>query len=56
MKYFFITFGIFSFIILIMAIGVIFSGKRINGSCGGLGKILGKDCDFCENKNECTNS
>ena len=37
-----------------MAVGVIFSNKVLKGSCGGLGKVLGKDCDFCDKKDQCT--
>ena len=39
--------------ILLMAVGVIFTGKSLKGSCGGLGKIMGVNCDNCEKKNEC---
>ncbi len=48
------TLGIFSTTILLMAVGVIFSNKVLKGSCGGLGKVLGKDCDFCDKKDQCT--
>lgn len=47
------TLGIFSTAIFFMAVGVVFSNKVLKGSCGGLGKILGKDCDFCENRHKC---
>lgn len=36
-----------------MAVGVIFSNKVLKGSCGGLGKIFGKDCQICEHKDKC---
>lgn len=36
-----------------MALGVIFSNRNLKGSCGGLGKIMGEDCMFCEKKEEC---
>jgi hypothetical protein len=50
----------FSLIVLVlvlvgMAVGVIFSNKRLKGSCGGLGQIMGEDCMFCEKKEQCKN-
>ena len=35
MTLFFVTFGIIVFLVLIMAIGVLFGRKPIAGSCGG---------------------
>ena len=38
-----------------MAVGVIFSNRRIKGSCGGLASMPGQDgpaCDLCENPSE----
>ena len=53
MKMFLITlFGMTSFIFL-MAIGFILVGKRLKGSCGGLGAIMGEDCMFCSKAEEC---
>ncbi len=34
-----ITFGFFLIVILLMAIGVIFNKKTIQGSCGGLNNV-----------------
>ena len=48
-----ITFGFFAIVILLMSVGYIVAGKKLNGSCGGLGKLMGKDCDFCEKKDQC---
>jgi hypothetical protein len=48
MTIFLITFGAMLLVILIMAIGYIFKGKTISGSCGGIGALgLEKECD-CE--------
>jgi uncharacterized protein len=54
MKIFLITLGAMLLTIGGMAIGVIFSNKRLKGSCGGLNKVLGEDCDFCEKKDQCS--
>ena len=37
-----------------MAIGVIFSNRELKGSCGGLNKLMGEDCQFCDKKDQCT--
>lgn len=46
-----VTIAVFAIVVLIMSIGVIFSGRCIRGSCGGE-EILGPDgellnCDTC---------
>jgi hypothetical protein len=38
-----------------MAVGVIFSNRKLKGSCGGLGKLMGEDCNFCDKKEQCEN-
>ena len=48
-----VTFLFFSIVVLAMSVGYIFAGKKLQGSCGGLGKLMGKDCDFCEKKDQC---
>lgn len=50
MGLFLTTVFVFAFVIFIMAIGVILSNRRIEGSCGGAG-----GCDFCllKNKKNC---
>ncbi|MCI5097223.1 MAG: (Na+)-NQR maturation NqrM [Rhodobacteraceae bacterium] len=45
METFFLAFGLLLLIMLGMALGVIFMGKRIKGSCGGLNAI--SDADHC---------
>ena len=43
---FVITFFVFLFVMLLMAVGVIFSKKRLKGSCGGLASVgIEKSCD-----------
>jgi hypothetical protein len=43
------VFGVFSFLVAIMAIGVIMGRRPISGSCGGIGRINGDDseCAIC---------
>lgn len=44
-----LTFGLLVIVMLGMAVGVIFSNKRIKGSCGGLNAIAGADhCIVCK--------
>ncbi len=56
MKLFFITLVIFILSVLGLAMGAIFSKKYLKGSCGGLGKIMGKKCEHCGNEGKCKNS
>jgi hypothetical protein len=47
-----VTFVAFVLVILGMSVGVIFSGKKIQGSCGGLGATAlnengDKTCGYC---------
>ena len=41
MTTFLLTLSLFGILMLIMAVGAIFSGKALRGSCGG---VPGKDC------------
>ncbi|MTI10379.1 (Na+)-NQR maturation NqrM [Curvivirga aplysinae] len=45
METFFLAFGLLLIVIVGMALGVIFQGKTIKGSCGGLNAIA--DADKC---------
>lgn len=48
MEIFLITFGAMLVMVAAMAVGVIFSGKEIKGSCGGMKNIEGLQCGLCE--------
>lgn len=50
---FLVTFSALVIVMAIMAVGVIFKGKKLQGSCGGLGRVIGEDCMFCDKKDEC---
>ena len=51
MKLFLLTLSVFGLALFGMSLGVIFSDRRIRGSCGGLSKSGGKHakvaCDDC---------
>lgn len=48
METFILTFSLLAIVMLGMALGVIFAGKTIKGSCGGLNAISGADkCVVC---------
>jgi len=51
MTLFLITLTVFGLVLLGMSVGVIFSNRRIRGSCGGLSHADGKQgqmtCDAC---------
>ncbi len=53
MEYFWAVLTILVLTITFMAVGVIFSNRKLKGSCGGLGSIMGEDCMFCEKKDQC---
>lgn len=45
METFFLAFGLLLVVVIGMSLGVVFAGKRIKGSCGGLNAI--GDADQC---------
>lgn len=52
-KMFLLSLAVVGIALLGMAVGVILSNRRLQGSCGGLGAIMGEDCMFCDKKEEC---
>jgi len=53
MDYFIATLIVLSIFITLMSLGVILSNKPLKGSCGGLGKATGENCELCGKKDEC---
>lgn len=51
----FLTFLILLLVVTGMAVGVIFRGKPIKGSCGGIASLgMGQACEICGgDKNKC---
>ncbi|MDF1689530.1 MAG: (Na+)-NQR maturation NqrM [Cycloclasticus sp.] len=54
MNTFLVTFLFFLLFVVVMAVGVIFSNKKIKGSCGGLNSVDGLEgeCLLCNKKCE----
>ncbi|ORU90440.1 MAG: hypothetical protein A6F71_05595 [Cycloclasticus sp. symbiont of Poecilosclerida sp. M] len=52
MNTFLITFVFFLLFVVVMAVGVIFSNRKIKGSCGGLNNVDGLEgeCLLCNKK------
>ncbi len=54
MALFLLTIGVLAFIMLIMSVGVIFSGRCLRGSCGGPAVLDGRGepvtCATCPNR------
>ena len=50
---FLVTLIVLVVFMLAMAVGVLIKGKQLQGSCGGLGRVMGEDCMFCDKKTEC---
>ena len=53
MSTFLLTPLVFGLFFMCLAVGVIFSNKRLKGSCGGLANMTGEDgksmCEICPN-------
>lgn len=59
MKIFLVTLVVFAVAVVLMAVGVLFSNRRMKGSCGGLAGMKDADgnsmCDICTHPSaECT--
>ena len=50
---FIITSIFFTLFILGLSVGYIFAGKKLQGVLWWLVEDFGKDCDFCDKKDEC---
>ncbi len=49
-----LTFCFFAAVFVLMAVGYIFKGKCLAGTCGGLNMLFGKTaCQACEEKSKC---
>lgn len=53
MKLFLLSLVVVGIALTGMAVGVIFSNRKLKGSCGGLGAVMGEDCMFCDKKDQC---
>ena len=54
MELFLITLGVMLLMFAFLAIGFIVSRKELKGSCGGLNRVMGEDCDLCDKEDQCT--
>jgi hypothetical protein len=52
MTIFLLTLGGMGIVMMIMAVGIVFSGRCLQGSCGGLDAVDGEslNCDTCSNR------
>ncbi|MBL4743800.1 MAG: (Na+)-NQR maturation NqrM [Cycloclasticus sp.] len=52
MNIFLVTFVVFMLVVAVMAVGVIFSNRKVKGSCGGINNVDGLEgeCTLCSNK------
>jgi hypothetical protein len=53
MQYFWISLLVMVAVLGLMAVGVLLGRRPIEGSCGGLGRLMGQDCEFCDKEEEC---
>jgi uncharacterized protein len=54
LEMFLVTFTVMLLVITGMALGAMAGRKPLTGSCGGVGKLMGEDCEFCEKADQCT--
>lgn len=53
MTVFLIAFSVMALTVLAMSVGVMFSGREIKGSCGGISNFEGGACELCGATSEC---
>lgn len=53
MTVFVIAFCVMALTILAMSVGVMFSGREIKGTCGGINNFVGGACELCGATSEC---
>jgi hypothetical protein len=51
--YFLITFVVLALFLVFMSLGIFFGKDPLKGSCGGLGKVMGSECELCGDKDKC---
>lgn len=55
MTTFLLSFGLLTLVMLGMALGVVFTGRRIQGSCGGINNLTGASrCVVCRRDADAT--
>jgi len=53
MTTFLIAFSVMALVVLAMSVGVMFTGREIKGTCGGINNFEGGACELCGATNEC---
>ena len=53
MMIFFTACAVMVLVVLAMSVGVMFSGREIKGTCGGINNFEGGACELCGATSEC---
>lgn len=53
MMIFLTAFGVMALVVLAMSVGVMFTGREIKGTCGGINNFEGGTCGVCGATSEC---